>query len=51
MLEANPALKPHEVKRILIDTAQRVPDVAIDRQGYGAIQPAPAVAAALAARK
>ena len=51
MLEANPALKPHEVKRILIDTAQRVPDVSIDRQGYGAIQPTPAVAAALAARK
>jgi serine protease AprX len=51
MLEANPDLKPHEVKRILIETAQRVSNVEVDRQGWGAVQPAPAVAKALATRK
>lgn len=51
MLEANPDLKPHEVKRILIQTAQRAPDVAFDRQGWGAIQPTPAVAKALETRR
>lgn len=51
MLEANPALKPHEVKRILIHTAHRVPNVEIDRQGWGAIVPARAVAAAIEAKR
>jgi serine protease AprX len=51
MLEANPALTPHEIKRILIQTAERAPDVPIDRQGWGAVQPAPAVARALEAKK
>jgi serine protease AprX len=51
MLEANPALTPAEVKRILIQTAHRVPNVDVDRQGFGALQPAAAVERALAAKK
>lgn len=47
MLEANPALKPAEVKRILIQTAWRLPNLEVDRQGWGAIQPRAAVAKAL----
>jgi serine protease AprX len=50
MLEANAALAPHQVKRILIDTAQRLPDVKVDRQGWGVVQPAAAVARAIAKR-
>lgn len=46
MLEANRALKPYEIKRILVDTARRLPDVAVDRQGWGVVQPAAAVAEA-----
>lgn len=48
MLEANPALTPAQVKRILIDTAERVPGVAVERQGWGVVAPRRAVAAALA---
>jgi serine protease AprX len=51
MLEANPSLTPSQVKRILIRTAKRVPDIAVDRQGWGAVQPKSAVEAALAERK
>jgi serine protease AprX len=47
MLEANPALTPLAVKRILVQTAKRLPNVEVDRQGWGAIQPAAAVARAL----
>lgn len=43
MLEANPKLAPHQVKRILIDTAARLPHVAIERQGWGVIQASAAV--------
>ena len=50
MLEANPALKPLEVKRILMQTARRVDHVPVDRQGWGAIQPREAIQRALAAR-
>lgn len=39
MLEANPALRPHEVKRLLVDTARRLPDVPVDRQGWGVVDP------------
>lgn len=46
MLEANPRLQPHEVKRILIDTARRIPGVAVERQGWGTVQPAAAIAEA-----
>ncbi|MDT7807121.1 MAG: serine protease AprX [Acidobacteriota bacterium] len=48
MLEANPGLKPQHVKRILIDTAERLPGVEIDRQGWGVIAPRRAVELALA---
>lgn len=50
MLEANPSLTPGQLKKILIDTAQRLPDVNPDRQGWGVVNPAGAVARALAAR-
>ena len=43
MLEANPALTPSQVKRILIDTAERLPGYEIDRQGWGVIDPRRAV--------
>ncbi|HEX8557845.1 MAG TPA: S8 family serine peptidase [Pyrinomonadaceae bacterium] len=47
MLEANPHLSPQQVKRILIDTAERLPGVEIDRQGWGVIAPRRAVEIAL----
>jgi serine protease AprX len=47
MLEANPHLTPQQVKRILIDTADRLPNVEIDRQGWGVISPRRAVQFAL----
>ncbi len=50
MLEANPHLGPLEIKRILIETAERLPDVPIDRQGWGVVQPAKAVAEAVRRR-
>ena len=46
MLEANPRLEPHQVKRILIDTAVRLPHVGVERQGWGSVQAAHAVRAA-----
>jgi subtilisin family serine protease len=51
MLEANPALAPHEIKRLLIDSARRLGGVDVDRQGWGAIDPEKAVLAALGARR
>ncbi len=47
MLEANPRLKPGEVKRILLQTAKRLPNLPVDRQGWGAVQPKAAVERAL----
>jgi serine protease AprX len=47
MLEANPKLTPQQIKRILIDTAERVPDVEVDRQGWGVVSPRKAVEVAL----
>jgi serine protease AprX len=47
MLEANPKLTPSQIKRILIDTAERVPDVEVDRQGWGVVVPRKAVEMAL----
>ncbi len=47
MLEANPALTPQEVKYILIKTAQRLPQVSFERQGWGIVNPRSAVAKAL----
>jgi serine protease AprX len=43
MLEANPALTPQHVKRILIDTAERVVGVEVERQGWGVVAPRAAV--------
>src|SRR2546430_2847846 len=47
MLEANPRLTPQQIKRILIDTAERVPEIEVDRQGWGVVAAARAVASAL----
>ncbi len=49
MLEANPNLTPQQVKRILITTAERLPHIEVDRQGWGVIDPRRAVEMALAA--
>ena len=50
MLEANPHLTPQQVKRILIDTAERLPGIEIDRQGWGVVAPRRAVEFALSLR-
>jgi len=50
MLEANPDLLPQKIKRILIDTAERLPGIEVDRQGWGVVAPRRAVEAALALR-
>jgi serine protease AprX len=47
MLEANPSLNPLQVKRILLQTAKRIPNVAVERQGWGAVHPREAVERAL----
>lgn len=43
MLEANPRLEPHQVKRVLIETAERLHHVPVERQGWGVVQPVAAV--------
>jgi serine protease AprX len=50
MLEANPTLSPQQVKRILIDTAERVPGIEVERQGWGVVSPRKAVEIALVTR-
>jgi len=50
MLEANPKLTPQQAKRILIDTAERVDGVEVDRQGWGVVVPRKAVEMALRLR-
>lgn len=50
MLGANPKLTPQQVKRILIDTAERVDGVEVERQGWGVVVPRKAVKAALRLR-
>lgn len=50
MLEANPALTPQQVKRILIATAERLPHYEVDRQGWGVIDPRRAVEKCLESR-
>jgi serine protease AprX len=37
MLEVNPALAPRQVKRLLLQTARRLPHVDVDRQGWGVV--------------
>jgi serine protease AprX len=51
MLEANPKLTPQQVKRVLIETAERVPGVEVDRQGWGVVSPRKAVEMALWMRR
>jgi serine protease AprX len=51
MLEANPQLTPQQVKRILIEAAERLPAIEVDRQGWGVVAPRRAVEYALALRK
>ncbi len=50
ILEANPALTPQQVKRVLIDTAERVPGIEVERQGWGVVAPRRAVEVALGTR-
>ncbi len=38
VLEAAPGLRPRQVKRLLVRTAERLPHVEVDRQGWGVIQ-------------
>jgi len=47
LLEANPRLTPQQIKRILIETAERVHDIETDRQGWGVVNARAAVARAL----
>jgi serine protease AprX len=51
MLEANPELSPQQVKRILIETAERLPAIEVDRQGWGVVTARRAVELALALRQ
>jgi len=51
MLEANPSLSPRDVKRILLRTAKRLPNLEVDRQGWGVVDPRAAVEAALVDRR
>jgi serine protease AprX len=37
MLEANPKLTPQQIKWLLIKTAERVPEIDVDRQGWGVV--------------
>ena len=48
MLEANPRLSPQQIKHILIETAERVPEIEVDRQGWGVVSARRAVELALA---
>ena len=50
LLEANPELTPSQLKKILISTAERLPQYEVDRQGWGVIDPRRAVEAALSLR-
>lgn len=48
LVEANPGLRPRELKRLIVQTARRLPHVAMDRQGWGVVDVRRACAAALA---
>jgi len=39
LLEVNPLLNPAQVRTILFSTTQRIENIAVERQGFGAIQP------------
>ena len=51
MLEANPDLTPQQVKRILIETAERLPGIEVDRQGWGVVSARRATEFAIALRQ
>jgi serine protease AprX len=46
MIQANGRLTAQRIKRILLQTARRLPGISPERQGWGVIQPRAAVAAA-----
>ncbi|HUL79852.1 MAG TPA: S8 family serine peptidase, partial [Vicinamibacteria bacterium] len=46
VLEVNPALAPRDVKRLLLQTARRLPHVEVDRQGWGVVDARRALEAA-----
>jgi serine protease AprX len=48
ILEAFPALKPHQVKLALIRSGMRLAHVDVDRQGWGVVNPRAAIAEAAA---
>jgi serine protease AprX len=48
MIEANPHLTPSQIKKILISTAERLPQYEVDRQGWGVIDARRAVELATA---
>ncbi|HKP35845.1 MAG TPA: S8 family serine peptidase [Pyrinomonadaceae bacterium] len=47
MLEANPKITPQQIKWLLIKTAERVPEIDVDRQGWGVVNARRAVELAL----
>lgn len=51
MLEANPDLRPHQCRRILMTTARGVDGIALERQGWGVVSPGAAVAESLALKE
>jgi serine protease AprX len=51
MLEANSNLTPQEIKRILINSAERLPHYEVDRQGWGVIDPRRAIELALSSNE
>jgi serine protease AprX len=51
VVETNPTLSPHELKRLLLQTARRLPHVDVDRQGWGVVDVPRALAAAEASPK
>ena len=51
MLEANPGLKPEEVKSVLTRTAERIKDVPSETQGHGVVRAGKALEAVLKKRR
>src|SRR5262249_40054774 len=51
MLEANARLTPPQIKRILIESAERVHDIDVDRQGWGVVNARRAVELVLQKRE
>ncbi len=47
IIEANPVLRPQQIKSILVRTSTRMPHVPVDRQGWGVVNPKRAVLRAI----